>query len=140
MSFWEDIEYLKKLLREQRWLLERFLAGEMGMGLFPETSLRPEEPLYRIEDLGDSYRVIVDLPAANPSTLKIDVLVDRIVIEAEVDIERLSESPSWTREERTIRRYHAVIHLPEPVEPRKDLIRVSRRDGLLIIVVPKMSG
>ena len=94
------------------------------------------EPLYRVEDLGDRYRILVDLPKANEATLEIRAYEHRI--ELKCKLKSAVKLESWLTRYRDVQfsEYRASIELPEPIDPKS--VQVRWRRGFAEILVNKL--
>jgi len=93
------------------------------------------EPLYKIEDLGNMYRILVDLPKANEATLEIKAYERSI--ELRCKLKSSIKFDEWGTRYRNIQfsEYQTVIDLPEPIDPKS--VRVRWRRGFAEITVRK---
>jgi len=140
MAAFEDLEELfEKLRRRLMREAERLLA---------ETGLQPDwspdgrlQPLYTVYEYPDRYVILVDMAAADTSTLSVTATRDRIVLEARLQQElRLSDIyGNVAGREVSLRYYHHEIPLPEDADPEGIKVRV-RPNKIVEIVVPKRAG
>jgi HSP20 family protein len=140
MAAFEEMEELfeklrKRLLREA----ERILAeAAMQADWTPDGGLRP---LYTIYEYPDRYVILVDMAAADTSTLNVTATEDKLVLEARLQQElRLSDIyGNIVGREVSLRYYRHEIPLPPDADPKG--IRVNVRPNKIVeIILPRKSG
>ena len=131
---YEELERLRRrVIREVDRILSELAA--LKSDLTPDGGLRP---LYTLYEYPDRYVILLDLPAADTSTLTVTATEGKLVVEARLEREiSLGDlyGTVYGRETR-ISYYKHVIPLP----PDADLenIRVNVRPNKIVeIVVPK---
>ena len=93
------------------------------------------EPLYDLEDRGDSFVLTFDLPNVRKEDVELKMTDDTVEISA-----KMREAVLWERWGCVQRRiafesFVKVVKLPEPVDP--DKARATLKDGILQIFLPK---
>lgn len=92
-----------------------------------EDAYRPyHTPFCAVEELGDSYRVEIEVPGTPPGDIDLDVGGSSLVITTDARAER-SETDA--------RRYYGALELPEDVDAEQ--AAVTYEFGLLTVVLPK---
>ncbi|ABL77911.1 Hsp20/alpha crystallin family protein [Thermofilum pendens] len=104
--------------------------------LYPD-KLRMLDPLYDIEDRGDSLAVYVDLPGFRKNEIKIRVTEDSLEVFAEKSEERVKDEDSrkYIQRQRLYKQVYKKISLPVKVRPEQ--ARARFEDGVLVVLVPK---
>ena len=95
------------------------------------------EPLYKIEDIGDAYRILVDLPRANEATLEVRAFERSIELRCKLKSNIRFEE--WGTRYRNVQfnEYRTTIELPETIDPKTMKVRWKR--GFAEIIVKKIS-
>jgi len=122
----------KRLLREA----ERLLAeAAMQADWTPDGGLRP---LYTVYEYPDRYIILVDMAAADTSTLNVTATEDKLILEARLEQElRLSDIyGNVVGREVSLRYYRHEIPLPEDADPRNIKVNV-KPNKIVEIVVPR---
>jgi HSP20 family molecular chaperone IbpA len=138
-SYWDWFEEFRRYMRERIKNIEDLfdeIYNEIDSSLF--TGYRPvnlEEPLYRIEDHGDHYVILIDLPAADPNSVVVDVFEDHIVIKANIKKEAAYEYENALGRRVWMRNYSTSIRLPSPIDT--STVKAERKDNILLITVKK---
>ncbi len=139
MAAFEDIELFferlrRRLLREA----ERILAEAMQPDWTPDGGLRP---LYTMYEYPDHYLVLVDLPAADLSSINVYTTNHTLVIEARLQQElRLSDVyGTVTGREVSLRYYRQEIPLPSDADPENMSVNV-RPNKIIEIRIPRKAG
>ncbi|BES81219.1 Hsp20/alpha crystallin family protein [Pyrodictium abyssi] len=142
MSIYEELrrewERLRRKIMEEidRMLYEMEEAVHYGWS--PDGSLRP---LYTMYEYPDRYTILVDLAAADTSSLEVRVVDDRLVLEARLEREiRFSDvyGTSLGREVK-FRLYRHEIALPPDADPSGMHVKV-RPNKIVEIIIPKKQG
>ncbi len=138
-SYWDWFEEFRRYMRERIRNIEN-LFDEISSGLdstlYPGyNNINPEEPLYRIEDHGDTYVILIDLPAADPNSITVDVFEDHIVIKANIKEEARYKYENSIGRRVWITSYSTSIRLPSPVDTTT--VKADRRNNMLVITVKK---
>lgn len=104
--------------------------------LYPD-KLRVYDPLYDIEDRGESIAVYVDVPGFKKNEIRIRVTEDSLEVIAEKSEERVKEENDrkYIERQRLYRQVYKKILLPAKVRPEQARARLE--DGVLVIVLPK---
>jgi len=104
--------------------------------LYPD-KLRVYDPLYDIEDRGDSIAVYVDVPGFRKNEIKIRVTEDTLEVIADKSEERVKEENDrkYIQRERLYRSIYKKILLPVKVRPEQARARLE--DGVLVVLLPK---
>ena len=138
MSYEEIRRRLERLRERIEREIDRALSEAeevMRLSWSPEGRL---QPLYTMYEYPDRYVILVDLAAADTSTLEVKATEDRLIIEAKLEREVSFSDLYGTSlgHEVTFRYYHQEIPLPPDADPSG--IRVNVRRGKIVeIVVPK---
>lgn len=139
MAAFEDIEaFFERLRRRLLREAERILAEAMQPDWTPDGGLRP---LYTVYEYPDYYLVLVDLPAADLSTVNVYTTDHNLVIEARLQHElRLSDVYGTVAgREVSLRYYRQEIPLPSDAELEKMRVNV-RPNKIIEIRIPRRSG
>ncbi|PLJ77728.1 Hsp20/alpha crystallin family protein [Infirmifilum sp. SLHALR2] len=104
--------------------------------LYPDR-LRVYDPLYDIEDRGDSIAVYVDVPGFRKNEIKIRVTEDTLEVIADKSEERVKEENDrkYIQRERLYKSVYKKISLPVKVRPEQARARLE--DGVLVVLLPK---
>jgi len=104
--------------------------------LYPDR-LRVYDPLYDIEDRGDSIAVYVDVPGFRKNEIKIRVTEDTLEVIADKSEERVKEENDrkYIQRERLYKSVYKKILLPVKVRPEQARARLE--DGVLVVLLPK---
>lgn len=104
--------------------------------LYPD-KLRVYDPLYDIEDRGDSIAVYVDMPGFRKNEIKIRVTEDTLEVIADKSEERVKEENDrkYIQRERLYKSVYKKILLPVKVRPEQARARLE--DGVLVVLLPK---
>ncbi|UNQ72585.1 Hsp20/alpha crystallin family protein [Infirmifilum sp. NZ] len=104
--------------------------------LYPDR-LRVYDPLYDIEDRGDSIAVYVDVPGFRKNEIKIRVTEDTLEVIADKSEERVKEENDrkYIQRERLYKSIYKKILLPVKVRPEQARARLE--DGVLVVLLPK---
>lgn len=133
----EWVRLRRKIMEEvDRMLYE--LEESMHYGWSPDGSLRP---LYTLYDYPDRYTVLVDLAAADTSSLEVKAVEDRLVIEAKLEREIRFSDVYGTPLGREVkfRLYRHEILLPPDADPSGIHVRI-RPNKIVEIIIPKKRG
>jgi HSP20 family molecular chaperone IbpA len=138
-SYWDWFEELRRYMKERIRNIENLfneLSSDLDSTLYPGYSnINPEEPLYRIEDHGDTYVIIIDLPAADPNSITVDVFENQVVIKANIKEDARYEFENTIGRRVWITSYSTSIQLPSPVDT--STVKAERKNNMLIITVKK---
>ncbi|MCE4614668.1 MAG: Hsp20/alpha crystallin family protein [Desulfurococcales archaeon] len=138
-SYWDWFEEFRRYVRERIKNIEDLfneIHSEIDSSLF--TGYKPgnlEEPLYRIEDHGDHYRILIDLPAADPDSVVVDVFEDHVLIKANIREEAMYEYENALGRRVWMRNYSTSITFPSPIDT--STVKAERKANILIITVKK---
>jgi HSP20 family protein len=138
----EEFESLRRRLERLRERIEREIdraISEMEEVMRP--SWTPEgrlQPLYTMYEYPDRYVILVDLAAADKSTIEVKAVGEKLVIEAKLEKE-VSFSDLYRTslgQGLTFRYYHHEIPLPPDADPSQ--MKVNVRKGKIVeIIIPK---
>jgi HSP20 family protein len=138
----EEFEYMRRKLEKLRERIEREIDRALSeMEEIMRPSWTPEgrlQPLYTMYEYPDRYVILVDLAAADKSTIDVKATEDKLIIEAKLERE-VSFSDIYRTslgQELTFRYYHHEIPLPPDADPSGIKVNV-RRGNIVEIVVPK---
>jgi HSP20 family protein len=114
------------------------LEEAMHHGWSPDGSLRP---LYTVYEHPDRYTILVDLAAADTSSLEVRVVDDRLVIEAKLEREIRFSDVYGTPLGREVkfRLYRHEMMLPPDADPSGMHVRI-KPNKIVEIVIPKKQG
>ncbi|NPA24370.1 MAG: Hsp20/alpha crystallin family protein [Deltaproteobacteria bacterium] len=93
-------------------------------------------PAVDLFDLGDKYRVVIEVPGLDKEEIDLSVYSDKIVIKGRREEDY--ESPERGEVlclERVCGRFERVILLPDPVLPER--VKATLKNGILTIVLDK---
>ncbi|ABM80924.1 Hsp20/alpha crystallin family protein [Hyperthermus butylicus] len=139
MSVYEDIRRRLERLRERivREIDQAFSEMEevMRLSWSPDGSI---QPLYTMYEYPDRYIVLVDLAAADTSSLEVKATETRLVIEARLEREVSFSDLYGTSLGRsvTFRHYRHELPLPPDADPSAISVRV-RPNKIVEIIIPK---
>lgn len=104
--------------------------------LYPD-KLRIYEPLYDIEDRGDSIAVYLDVPGFKRNEIRIRVTEDSLEVIAEKSEERVKEESErkYVQRQRLYKQIYKKVVLPVKVRPEQARARLE--DGVLVVILPK---
>ncbi|AKG39013.1 MAG: Hsp20/alpha crystallin family protein [Infirmifilum sp.] len=104
--------------------------------LYPE-KLRVYDPLYDIEDRGESIAVYLDVPGFKRNEIRIRVTEDSLEVIAEKAEERVKEEGErkYVQRQRLYKQIYKKIILPVKVRPEQARARLE--DGVLVVILPK---
>ncbi|MEB3788438.1 MAG: Hsp20/alpha crystallin family protein [Desulfurococcales archaeon] len=94
------------------------------------------EPIISIMDMGDSVRIIIDLPGAKESTIDVRVYEDYIHVTASIDERMIKDAfpeLSWAHK---IRRFEGRYRLPARIDVRR--IKMEKKGSRIILTAPKI--
>lgn len=136
----KEIRRLRRLVSRRLWELERELEELRTLACSRVTSAffeEPLEPLHSVYETPREYVIVVDMPAADSSTINVLVFEDMIEVRAQMRKELTIEYPSFvtTSEEFT---YVKRILLPIDADTGAMSYRYER--GRLIIAIPRRPG
>ena len=138
-SYWDWFEEFRRYMRERIKNIEDLfneLYSEIDSSLFSGyRPSNPEEPLYRIEDHGDHYRILIDLPAVDPNSVVVDVFEDHIIIKANIKEEARYEYETTLGRRVWIKNFSTNIMLPSTIDT--STVEARRKDNILVITVKK---
>ncbi len=106
--------------------------------LTPDGTIRP---LYTVYEHPDHYKILVDLPAADTSTVNVTATEDTLIIEAQLE-KAITYSDLYgtaVGREVTITRYRNIIPLPEDADPKGIKVQL-RPNKILEITIPKKTA
>ena len=133
----EALDLLERIRRRMLREMQRILAEmeTLHADVAPDGSIRP---LYTIYEYPDRYVILVDLPAADASTINVSATEDKLVIEAQMERELSLSDIYGTMVGREVKvtRYRHVIPLPEDADPSGMKVNV-RPNKVLEIVIPR---
>jgi len=135
MSFEEikkRIERIHKRIMEE---IERSFEEATSMSLFQQGSMRP---LYTIYQRPDAYVVLVDLAAADASSLEVKATENKLIIRASLEKEvKFSDIyGTMVGEDIVFREYEHEIPLPSDADPSG--IRYNIRPNKIVeIIIPR---
>jgi len=136
VAAFEEMEaFLERLRRRLLREAEKLLAEAVQADWTPDGGLKP---LYAVYEYPDRYVILVDMAAADISSLRVSATGDRLILEARLEQElRLSDIyGNIVGREVSLRYYRHEIPLPEDADPEG--IRVNVRPNKIVeIVVPR---
>lgn len=84
-------------------------------------------PLCSVEDVGDAFRLEIEVPGTPPDDIDIDLGSSSVLLTTEARTENAGDADA--------RRYYGTLELPEEVDPDQSI--VSYDFGLLRMRLPK---
>ena len=134
----EDIEELMERLRRRvlREIMRTLSEMEVSHSdIAPDGSIRP---LYTVYEYPDRYVILVDLPAADTSTINVSATEDRLIVEAKLERSLTYSDIFGTQygREVSVTRYKHVIPLPDDADPSGMRVEV-KPNKILEIAIPK---
>jgi HSP20 family molecular chaperone IbpA len=141
----EEVDFiLKRLMRRmeefRRMVEESFLAEEeLFERRIRELSEGETEPLISVNDFGDRFVIIVDMPGVEGSSVEIKFEDNgrKLIVEGSLNQEVAREALGDAIWASRVSRFRGVYTLPEPVDLHR--ISVERRGSTVIIIAPKKS-
>lgn len=104
---------------------------------FPETDFgrASREPLIDIRDKNEELEVLAELPGVEKKDIKINVLEDSLVLNAESKAEEEEKKKGYYYHERSYNSFSRSIPLPEDVIPNK--AKAEFKNGILTLTLSK---
>ncbi|MEM1873484.1 MAG: Hsp20/alpha crystallin family protein [Acidilobaceae archaeon] len=141
-EFRDTIESVERFVREIEELFEEMReSGEELEKVFEESleeEMRGEvSPVATLIERRDHYLLVVDVPGAREETITVEVYRDRIVVQAELDREKIARAFGARAFHRTRRLMRGEYRLP--VEADLSRIETRRQAGRVYIKIPKLS-
>lgn len=103
---------------------------------FPEAfEKESREPLIDIRDKGKELEVVAELPGIDKEDIKMNLLEDSLVLNAESKSEEKQEKEGYYYHERSFNSFNRSIPLPEEVVPDKS--KAEFKNGILTLTVSK---
>jgi len=124
---------LPQLERPFDWMMEEFPAlFDRLLGSWPMVEMPERLPRMSMEENEREIIVRAELPGFEPAEVRVELLGERLTVEAEhrEPAEKAEESP-----ERTYAHMRRVITLPPEIEPEK--IEATYRNGVLEVHLPR---
>ncbi|MDP8002877.1 MAG: Hsp20/alpha crystallin family protein [Caldisphaera sp.] len=147
----EDLrKRMLKMLRDMMIDADEMDAWLEGLLDDMELSLKPREllnkridesskgyltPLISIHDLGDELLITIDIPGSDPNSISIELVPDKISIEAKIKEEIAREAFGQAYWAKKIHEYKGTYTLPANVDPRS--AKINKKKGMLVIKVKK---
>lgn len=129
-SFWgHDLAPTEDVRR----VLNRFFSGDDNDQSTVETSQWAPRVDIREEDKG--FRILVDVPGVDPSTIEVSMDKSILTIKGERAVEAEENGGRLTRQERVYGTFHRRFSLPESADA--DGISAHGKFGVLEISIPK---
>lgn len=100
---------------------------------FNEASNGYLTPIISMHNLGDELLITIDLPGSDPNTINIELLPNKITIEAQIKEEIAKNAFKQAYWARKINKYKGVYSLPFLIDPKT--AKVSKKNGMIIIKV-----
>jgi HSP20 family protein len=127
------------ILNEMDRLLEEFRSGFEGSPAIPRPfgaqTLRT--PAVDLVDAGSDFRLMVEMPGIKREDVNIEVGEKDVQISAETKQEEEGGGGGYIRRERRYSKIYRRIPLPDGI--RTDSTSAEIKDGLLTIILPKIS-
>ncbi|WP_373001588.1 Hsp20/alpha crystallin family protein [Sulfurimonas sp.] len=92
-------------------------------------------PLIDMTQTDKEYKIKMDIPGVNNSTIKTIVENNTLTVKAEVDKTTESNSSSFMKKERYVNKFYRSVILPKDADTSK--MKTDYKDGVLIITIPK---
>lgn len=119
---------MDKLNHEMNYLLT-------GRGLSPSLEKHTRTAGFRVEDVGDTFRIQGALPGIDVGKLEINVLGRQLSLLAELSETDVAENSTWHRRERVRSSIRKSFTLPEEID--SDKVEADYKNGILTILLPK---
>lgn len=94
-----------------------------------------EQPRVDINDTGDAYELVAELPGVDKSNLFVTIEESELVIETKASAIEKNENIVSIRQERHVGGYKRSFNLGDNVD--RESIRAQFKDGLLILTITK---
>jgi HSP20 family protein len=121
-DFWQGPQ------RMRHWMQMRHGMPTMPFG---ESMLPPVD----LQDKGNDFRLLLDLPGFEKENIEIEVADDFITIHAKKTMVEEAKKSNYIRRERAARTFYRRIDLPEKVN--SDDAKASLKNGILEVILSK---
>ncbi|MCE4607520.1 MAG: Hsp20/alpha crystallin family protein [Caldisphaeraceae archaeon] len=129
----EDMDYFLEGILDK---MENSIRADMLLSQrLDESSMGYLTPIISINEGRDELVITIDLPGSDPGTISVDVMPDKISIEAKIKEEIARKAFGQAYWANKIKEYRGVYSLPHIVDPKS--IIVKKKNGILIIRVKK---
>lgn len=92
-------------------------------------------PLADLEDRGDHYQLVAEVPGVNKDDLSIHVTETSVSLEAVQEHREEMQEGNYIRRERRRGSFHRTFSLPSPISPEE--ARARFQNGVLTVELPK---
>lgn len=117
--------------------MERFRDNVQDMlnEMFDAPAWDYSAPAIDVEDRGDQYRIIAEVPGLNKEDLSINVTQRAVTLQGQTSREEKIEEENYIRRERRQGSFSRTIPLPAPIKP--DAASASFENGVLTVTLPR---
>jgi HSP20 family protein len=102
---------------------------------FNEASQGYLTPIISMHDFNNELLITIDLPGSDPNTIDIELLPDKITIDAQIKEEVAKNAFGQAYWAKKINKYKGVYPLPYLIDPKS--AKVTKKNGMIIIKVKK---
>jgi HSP20 family protein len=92
-------------------------------------------PSLNLNDTGNTYIITIDMPGADPSTLKTELKDGQLTVTMKTTEDRNEQQKNYYRQERFRGTFKRSLTLPGPV--KESAMKTDYHDGVLTITIPK---
>ncbi len=119
--------------------MERFRENveDMLNEMFDASAWDYSTPAVDLQDQGDQYRLVAEVPGMTKDNLSINVAERSVTLQGQTEHQEKIEEENFIRRERRQGSFSRTIPLPVPVNP--DAASASFENGVLTVVLPKES-
>jgi len=127
---------IQKMQKEMDRIFNKFHQDMMNEDMFDKFSTKfPVSPAMDLKNVGDKYKLKVDIPGSDKNEINISSKDGVLKIEAKRSKEKKEEKGNFLKQERYESSYMRMITLPKDADTKK--LKSSYKNGVLEIVIPK---
>ena len=127
---------MQKVQKEIDRIFNKLHQDMMNEDMFSKFSTKfPVSPALDLKDIGDKYKLKVDIPGSDKNEINISSKDGVLKIEAKRSKEEKEEKGNFLKQERFESSYMRMITLPKDADT--DKLKSSYKNGVLEIVIPK---
>ena len=127
---------MQKVQKEIDRIFNKLHQDMMNEDMFSKFSTKfPVSPALDLKDIGDKYKLKVDIPGSDKNEINISSKDGVLKIEAKRSKEEKEEKGNFLKQERFESSYMRMITLPKDADTNK--LKSSYKNGVLEIVIPK---
>jgi HSP20 family protein len=130
-ELWTDFDRLFDQFRSN--FEDLFWSPPSEMMIPPLTTRAPPSDVI---DLGDKYKVTLEMPGVSKENIDIEVTSNEVEVSAENKTEFETEDKNWLRHERSSMSFYRDFVLPE--ELKTDGVDAEFKNGVLTLILPKL--